>query len=337
MRAPDFWFTAPDRPALAARLLAPLGWLAARLTARRLRQPGYTPRVPVICVGNINVGGTGKTPATIALLARLAARGYDAHVVSRGYGGRLAGPVRVDPARHTAADVGDEPLLMAALAPVWVARDRAAGVRAAEAAGARAILLDDGFQNPSVKPALSLVVVDAVRGFGNGRCLPAGPLREPVVTGLARADLLLSVGSPADQTRFATTWGAGIRQPHLTGQLTPLQTGMDWQGQRVLAFAGIADPARFFATLRGLGAAVLRAEALADHQPLSDTLLARLEGEAQRLNAQLVTTEKDAARLPASFRAKVLTLVVRLVIDDWSALDDALDRIGLQALPKTSS
>ena len=337
MRAPAFWFTAPDRPALAATLLAPLGQLTAQLTARRLRQPGYIPKVPVICIGNLHVGGTGKTPTAIALLDRLAARGHLAHVVSRGYGGSLPGPVRVDPARHSAAEVGDEPLLLAAFATVWVARDRAAGVRAAEAAGATAILMDDGFQNPSVKPALSLVTVDAARGFGNGRCLPAGPLREPVDTGLARADLVLSIGTPTDQARFTATWGNAIHLPHLTGHLAPLKMGMDWQGQRVLAFAGIADPARFFATLRAEGAHVLRGEALADHQPLSTALLHRLEAEAQSLNAQLVTTEKDAARLPASFRPKVLTLVVRLEVDDWSALDGALDRIGLQALPKTSS
>jgi tetraacyldisaccharide 4'-kinase len=329
MRAPGFWFRPPDRPGLMPRLLAPLGWLYAAGTARRLQQPGYQPQVPVICVGNLTAGGAGKTPTVIALIERLAARGHAAHVVSRGYGGRLEGPVRVDDARHSAGDVGDEPLLLSAFAPVWVARDRAAGVRAAEAAGARVILMDDGFQNPAVKASLGLVVVDAARGFGNGRCLPAGPLREPVQVGLARADLVLTIGEAEAQARFNSLWGHAVRPPRLQGALVPLRMGMDWKGEPVLAFAGIADPERFFASLRAEGANLLRSEALGDHAPLSEALLRRLQAEAQALGAQLVTTEKDAARLPPAWRSRVLTLVVRLGVQDWSVLDAALDRLGL--------
>jgi tetraacyldisaccharide 4'-kinase len=329
MRAPGFWWRAPDRPGLVPQLLSPLGWLYAAGTARRLRQPGYSPQVPVICVGNLTAGGAGKTPTVIALIERLSARGRKVHVVSRGYGGSLEGPVLVQETRHRAEEVGDEPLLLAAFVPVWVAKDRAAGVRAAEGAGAEVILMDDGFQNPAVRPSLALVVVDAAKGFGNGRCIPSGPLREPVATGLARADLVLTIGDATAQAQFDAVWGRAVTLPRLRGALLPLQMGMDWTGEPVLAFAGIADPSRFFATLQAQGAKLIRGEALGDHATLSEALLRRLEAEAAAAGAQLVTTEKDAARLPPHWRAKVLTLVVRLQVEDWSPLDTALARIGV--------
>ena len=337
MKAPAFWFRPRKRPGLKARLLTPLGALYARATRQRLAQgEGWRAPVPVICVGNINAGGTGKTPTVLAVISRLHARNKEPVILSRGHGGALGGPVEVDPRNHTAADVGDEPLLAAAFGPTWISRDRAAGARALLAAAQEegsdevdCIVMDDGLQNPDLIKDISIVVVDAVKGFGNGRCIPAGPLREPVKAGMARADLLLSIGPQSAQERFVEEWGGDITVPHLRGQLEPLKTGMNWKGAKLLAFAGIGHPGKFFATLRSLGATLARCEALEDHQPLTPALMTRLEHEASVLGAQLVTTEKDAVRLPPDFRRKVLTLPVRLIVEDWGPFDAALARVGL--------
>ncbi len=318
MRAPSFW----AKRGVASVLLWPLERLWIYGARQRLTKgPWEQLDVPVICVGNINAGGTGKTPSVIALLDMLAKMGVRAHVVSRGYGGSLEGPVLVEERVHTAADVGDEPLLISAFGPCWVSKDRAAGAKAAIAAGAEIIVLDDGFQNPALAKDFSIVVVDAEVGFGNGRCMPAGPLREPLKDGLARADVILSIGSARAQSDFsvdAVRWQA---------QLQPLETGMEWDGTRVLAFAGIGRPGKFFATLKGLGTEIVATREFADHAPYTDAVLKRLLAEAASKSAQLVSTEKDIARLPDHFKREVIALPVRLEFDDPEAVQAALENL----------
>ncbi len=328
MRAPRFWYPADGRDRWQARLLAPLSPLYARGTRRRMaRHRPYAAGVPVVCIGNINAGGTGKTPTVIACLERLAARGVRAAVVSRGYGGRAAGPIQVDPRSHDADEVGDEPLLHAAFAETWVAKDRAGGVRAAEAGGPDLILLDDGHQSPAVEKTASIIVVDGRRGFGNGRVIPAGPLREPLAEGLARADMLLVIGDEGEQRAFERHWGQAIALPRVRATVGPLATGMRWEGLPVLAFAGIGYPEKFFNTLKAMGVDLKRTKALSDHQALSPALMARLTREAAALGAQLVTTEKDAVRLPGLYRQQVMTLPVRLAFNDPAPIDDLFTRV----------
>lgn len=328
MKTPAFWYPDPGVVPWQARALAPLAALYAFGTRRRVAQsPRYTPECPVICVGNIHAGGMGKTPTVIALAELAKARGLQPVILSRGYGGQITAPHRVQPT-DKAEKVGDEPLLMAAFAPVWVADDRVAGAKAAAEDAPDVLILDDGFQDPSLFKTLSLVVVDGAVGFGNGRVIPAGPLREPVSEGLARADAVVCV-------RGETTRTLDLQTRVLDASLEPLPTGLPWAGVRVLAFAGIGRPQKFFATLRGLGAEVIRTVPLGDHQPLTPALMTRLETEAKARSAQLVTTEKDAVRLPASFRQKVTTLPVRLRFEDEGALDAFLAPIFTQPQPAT--
>jgi len=318
--APVFW---AQPPGLLSELLLPVGagWEAAGRLRHSFARP-YRPPVPVLCVGNLVAGGSGKTPVALALAAHFVSRGTAVQIVTRGYGGRLGGPVRVDPARHDAAAVGDEALLLAARAPCWVARDRAEGVRAAVAARARMVLLDDGFQNPGIAKTLSFLVVDAAYGFGNGRVIPAGPLRESLARGLSRANAVVLLGAGA-QPGCSESLAIGRALPVLHASLRPV-AGQRLAGLRLLAFAGIGRPDKFFATLRALGAELVDTRPFPDHHPFRDGEIDRLVRIAERARARLVTTAKDIVRVPAAKRAAIEVLEVEIRWADPAALVDLL-------------
>lgn len=318
--APAFW----EHDGVAARVLTPLGALyhAVGVLRRRLAAPTRV-GATVVCVGNATVGGTGKTPVAIDLARRMSERGVDTHMLTRGYGGRYQGPpLCVDPDRHAARDVGDEALLLARAAPTWVSPDRRASARAAVAAGARALVMDDGLQNPYLEKDFSILVVDGAVGFGNGRVVPAGPLRERLGHALARVQAVVVMGRDA----AGAARRIGAARPVLAARLTPDEAAFALRGRRVLAFAGIGRPEKAFRTLRDLGAEVIETASFPDHHPYSDEDLAALRARARSLAAGLVTTEKDAARLPAWIREETAVVRVRVEWDDESALDALLSR-----------
>jgi tetraacyldisaccharide 4'-kinase len=306
--APAFW---RREPGLLADLLLPAGaaWDAASRLRRALARPYHGP-VPVICVGNLTIGGAGKTPVVMALADWLAGAGRAAHVVTRGYGGRLAGPVRVDPAQHDAAVVGDEALLHAAHAPCWVARNKAAGIAAAAQAGAEAVLLDDGLQNPTVASRLALIVVDSAYGFGNRRVIPAGPLRENLRRGFARADAVVLVAAEGEPPA-ALPCRIAAGRPTIPAVLAPI-AGERLAGRSILAFAGIGRPEKFFAMLRRLGAKLEDQRGFPDHHPFASGDIATMRRAAERQGARLVTTAKDFVRIPAAARDGIEVLEVEI-------------------------
>ena len=327
LSTPAWWYERKPSQRVTRALLTPLSWIWAAATARRIAKGRPAdPGVPVICVGNVTMGGVGKTPIVREIARRLAGRGVAAHVLSRGYGGTLEGPVLVDAAKHTAADVGDEPLMLAADLPVWVARDRAAGAREAAQAGAQAIVMDDGHQNPAVTKALSLVVVDGeTRGeawpFGDGRVFPAGPMREPLKAGLARADAVV-VLLPADlATADPELLAALAPTPVLSAHLEPAEPPP--KGPQV-GFAGVGKPWKVEAALKAAGCELADFAPFPDHFAYDAATLQRLADRAQQFGAGLVTTEKDWVRLPPEWRARVTAWPVRARFDDETALDALL-------------
>jgi tetraacyldisaccharide 4'-kinase len=306
MREPSFWW---GEASLASALLAPLAAIYSAVARARLGGHGRRAGAPVVCIGNFTVGGAGKTPAALAVARMLAAAGEQPVFLSRGYGGTLAGPVRVDPTRHRAQDVGDEPLLLARTAPTIVARDRIKG--AAIAAGASVIVMDDGFHNPSLAKDFSVLVVDARRGIGNGRVIPAGPLRAPLDAQLARAHALVVVGTSSRAAAVAAA--ARARNiPVLPARLRP-DAGFIARlgGSRVLAFAGIGDPEKFFLTLADAGVLVAATRSFPDHHRYTRVEAKALCEEADRAGLALVATEKDLARLGGDDEARDLAAHAR--------------------------
>lgn len=328
MRAPGFYF---QLPGLLCNLLSPLGAAYGAVASARMRRPGTRVSVPVICVGNPTLGGAGKTPTALALAGMLAQMGERPCFISRGYGGTAAGPIEVDSDRHSAKEVGDEPLLLARAFPTVVARDRVAGAKLAVQRGANVIVLDDGFQSPSLEKDCALLVIDRERGVGNGRVFPAGPLRAPLDAqlGLAQGIVLVGEGRAADGiAKEAQRRKLAV----LTAKLVPdSAAAAELAGRKVLAFAGIGHPEKFFATLAALGAEIAEARAFADHHRFSASEAESLVGAAKASGLTLVTTEKDLARIKgelalATLAAQARALPVRLRFEDEVAVRELLRR-----------
>ena len=322
MRAPHFWSAGLDPYSREAApftrtLLTPFAMLYAAMSARRIaRASPVKVSAPVICIGNITSGGSGKTPIVQAIRDMLTQQGIQTASLSRGYGGKLKGPLQVNTDQHTAIDVGDEPLMLAGSGHTWIARDRVAGARAMIEAGTSAILMDDGHQNPTLHKDLSLLVINSTAPFGNGHVLPKGPLREPIKTGLARADALIMMG-PKWAPPIAKELGLPVFHARLE-RTTPLPTGP------LFAFAGIANPSRFFDSLRKDGGQVCDSLSYGDHHVYSPKDLQKIRALASHHNATLVTTEKDFARLPISQRESITPIKVRAVFENAPALMDML-------------
>lgn len=314
-RAPRFWTT----DGVLARTLAPLSPITRYLTARRVARQGWVAPVPVICCGNVTVGGAGKTTLAIDLMRRLTRLGHRPHALLRGYGGSSRGVLGVRP-EHDATMVGDEALLLAAEGPTWIGADRGASGRAAVEAGASVLVMDDGLQNPTLRKTMSLLVIDGATGFGNGRLLPAGPLREDIATGAARCRAAVLIG--ADEA------GALARLPPdltvMRARLAQDSSIATLRGRRVVAFAGIARPSKFFDPLAAAGAILVQAEPFPDHHRFSASELERLRRQAVTEDAVLVTTPKDAVRLPPAMRGTVTVIGVSLEWDAPQALEALL-------------
>lgn len=325
-KTPSFWY---NRNAgyrdLRRALLTPLGLVWSWAVQRRFDMYFPVPLArPVVCVGNLVAGGAGKTPVVLSLVDLLKDAGHNPHILTRGYGGSEAGPIQVSPARDTAADVGDEALLLVDKAPTWVARNRPLGAQAAIDTGASLILMDDGFQNPAIYKDFSLVVVDGAAGFGNGEVFPAGPLREPVDFGLSRADAVVMLGE--DKTNAAEDIARHAPDmPVYKAMVVPDAGNPDLRDRTVFAFAGIGRPEKFRDSLLAAGAKLEGWGSYPDHYSYTEEDLKELMDAAQKQDALVVTTAKDYMRLPASLKEKIKPFSIHIVWDDPEALLNHID------------
>ncbi len=326
MQAPKFWEKSSS--SIVSLLLLPAACLynLAVILRQKLASPWQAP-VPVICVGNLVAGGAGKTPVVLKILQMLKQRGNCPHALTRGYGGTLAGPAQVDPEHHTFEETGDEPLLLAHYAPTWVSKDRVQGAQAV--AEADVIVMDDGFQNPSLFKDLSLIVVDGRYGFGNGKIIPAGPLRETIKAGLKRADAVVLIGKDSAQAEESIRHNCEKKILILRAALVTKPEARKLLGQPILAFAGIGTPSKFFKTLEELGCTLIERIPFSDHHSYSISEINALKKRASKKNALLVTTEKDAIRLPDGTRDSIQILTIDLKWSDEVAVHTMLDQLNL--------
>jgi tetraacyldisaccharide 4'-kinase len=326
LRAPEFWWR---KAGPLAALLYPAGAIYGAVASRRMAQAGYHAKIPVLCIGNPTLGGAGKTPAAIAAGEWLKREGKKVFFLTRGYGGSEHGPLLVDLSKHDARAIGDEAPLLAAIAPTIVAQDRAAGAKLAEENGAEILIMDDGFQNPSLAKDFSLLVVDGARGIGNGFVFPAGPLRAPLEPQFERAEALLAIGDGEAGEKAARLAGEhGLQTFRGKLQANPASAD-ELKGRRVFAYAGIGAPEKFFRSLEEAGAVVAAKRSFGDHHRYSGIEAAELLAAASNSGLGLVTTEKDLARMRGdsaldALREKSRTLRVRLALDDESAIFAAI-------------
>ncbi|MBT6096610.1 MAG: tetraacyldisaccharide 4'-kinase [Rhodospirillaceae bacterium] len=317
MKTPAYWQA--GQGGLTAKLLMPLSWVyrGGASVKQALGPDPWLAPIPVVCIGNATAGGAGKTPVALDVARRLSAKGAQPHFLTRGYGGRLKGPVRVDPERHNAQDAGDEALVLTRTAPTWIGADRAASAKLAVQAGADVLVMDDGFQNFTLEKTLSLLVVDGGFGIGNGCMMPAGPLREPLNNALLRAQAVICIGE--DETGLLSN--LPVAPQVITATVQPSGDTEAFRGKPYVAFAGIGRPEKFFDTLRIAGIELVDTVTFADHHPFSDTELTQLRKRAHGLAAGLITTEKDWVRLNESHRDAIDVLTIGMQWEDEGVID----------------